>query len=243
MPITSPTPVATPTPTIRCWMLFVFIMLAALPITHAVTGADAAGPRVSEVPLIGRPCEGCEAAFDGVPGAIPTRLALRAPDGPGEPMVLTGTVRDGSSVPRPGIVLYVYQTDHAGEYPPHAGKTTLGPSARRHGALRGWVQTDAAGRYAIDTVRPGGYPGTDIPQHIHLQVIEPGCFTYFIDDVMFRDDPRLTPALERQLAHGAGGDGVVMPERIEGTWRASRDIVLGLAIPGYRACEAPSHAR
>lgn len=188
------------------------------------------------VPLIGRACEGCEAAFDGMPSAPPTRLRLRAAGAPGEALTLSGTVRDASGNARPGMVLYLHQTDHAGRYPPLPASAPAGPAARRHGALRGWVATDAQGRYVVETVRPGGYPGTDIPQHIHIQVIEPGCFTYFIDDVMFRDDPRLTPDVERQLAAGAGGDGVVTPQRIDGAWQATRDIVLGEEIPGYRPC-------
>lgn len=223
-------------PTRHRWaatMLLCAVIVAA----RAGDGVRSATPGpIAPVPLIGQACEGCEAAFDGMPAALPTRLALRATDAPGERMLLSGTVRDADGRPRPGIVLYLHQTDHVGVYPPLPDAAAAGPEARRHGALRGWVITDAQGRYEVDTVRPGGYPGTAIPQHIHIQVIEPGCFTYFIDDVMFRDDPRLTPRQEQQLAAGAGGNGIVTPQRVDGTWRATRDIVLGLGIPGYRRC-------
>lgn len=74
---------------------------------------------------------------------------------------------------------------------------------------------------------------------MHLQVIEPGCATYLIDDLMFRDDPRLTPEIERRLAPGAGGVSVVQPRRTEEGWVARRDIVLGKRVPGYRTCEPP----
>ena len=75
-----------------------------------------------------------------------------------------------------------------------------------------------------------------MPQHIHLYVIEPGCALYYIDDVLFRDDPHLTPAVARKMDHGRGGSGIVTPERVADGWQATRDIVLGRNIPGYPAC-------
>lgn len=199
--------------------------------------APAAAPALPAVPLIGAPCEGCEAAFDGIPAEIPTRLSLRPEGAGGVPLAVSGRVLDAAGRPRAGVILYVHQTDASGRYPP-ADAPGLGAAARRHGSLRGWVQSGADGEYAIDTVRPGSYPRSSIPEHIHMQVIEAGCFTYFIDDLMFRDDPKLTPALERQLAPGRGGKGVVAPQRDAAGWRARRDIVLGLGIPGHHECAA-----
>jgi len=107
---------------------------------------------------------------------------------------------------------------------------------RRHGRLRGWAASDADGRYTFLTVRPGSYPGTAMPQHIHLYVIEPGCALYYIDDMLFRDDPHLTPAAERKASQGRGGPGVVAPTLVDGEWQAHRDIVLGRSIPGHPGC-------
>jgi protocatechuate 3,4-dioxygenase beta subunit len=94
--------------------------------------------------------------------------------------------------------------------------------------------TDSEGRYGFDTIRPGSYPGESIPQHIHLQVIEPGCATYYIDDVVFVDDPLLDEDFRRRLPM-RGGNGEVIPVRDGDRWLASRDIDLGRNIPGY-AC-------
>lgn len=187
------------------------------------------------VPVIGHACEGCEAAFDGMPASIPSQLRLAPAGEPGEPMRVSGRVLNGSGRARAGVVLYVYQTDRSGIYPRPAQR--LGREAMRHGRLRGWVRSDAQGRYAIDTIRPGSYPGEAIPQHVHMHVIEPGCFTYFIDDLMFLDDPKLTAQLRRE-AQGTGGNGLVTPTMADGRWQAERDIVLGLGIPGHRACGA-----
>jgi hypothetical protein len=72
-----------------------------------------------------------------------------------------------------------------------------------------------------------------LPQHIHMHIIEPGRGTYWISDINFTDDPRLTVAQRRELASGRGGSGLVTPAKRDRTWWVTRDIVLGEGIPGY----------
>ena len=72
-----------------------------------------------------------------------------------------------------------------------------------------------------------------------MHVIEPGCATYYIDDIVFRDDPRLDATALRQHDRGRGGSGVATPALREGRWHVTRDIVLGRNVPGHRACAAP----
>ena len=68
---------------------------------------------------------------------------------------------------------------------------------------------------------------------MHLHIIEPGRCTYYIDDIVFTDDPRLTPAARAGFP-GRGGSGVATPRREgEGAWVVERDIVLGAGIRGY----------
>ena len=105
--------------------------------------------------------------------------------------------------------------------------------ARRHGRLRAWVRTDAEGMYRFQSIRPGSYPGRDVPEHIHMHVIEPGRFTYYIDDLVFTDDPKLTTAYIRDHDAGRGGSGIASPQRRDGVWQVRRDITLGLRIPGH----------
>ena len=187
--------------------------------------------------VVGGPCEGCEAVFEGRPAALGSVARIAPPGENGEPLILSGTVRRPDGSPAPGIVVYAYHTDAAGLYPadPRAG----GTASARHGRLRGFVRTDPEGSFRFETIRPAGYPGTAIPQHIHLHVVEPGRCTYWIDDVVFADDPRLTAAQRRSHDHGRGGPGLVSPtRRADGAWIARRDIVLGAGIRDYARCES-----
>lgn len=196
----------------------------------AATSTGASGREI----VVGTPCEGCEAVFDGLPAQLDSRSRLAPPDEPGEPLELSGIVRDASGQPRAGIVVYAYQTDRGGIYPKDP---RLSGAAARHGRLRGWARTDADGRYAFRTIRPGGYPGEAVPQHVHLHVIEPGRCTYYLGDVLFADDPRLTSALRARERDAHGGSGIVQPQRDRaGNWSAQRDVVLGLDVPGYERC-------
>jgi protocatechuate 3,4-dioxygenase beta subunit len=171
-----------------------------------------------------------------MPGDLAAEARI-APEGePGEPLVIDGFVRRADGSPAPGVVVYAYQTDASGIYP--RATAPVGAAARLHGRLRSWAKSDAEGRFRFRTVRPGGYPSTTIPQHVHLHVLEPGRCTYYIDDLLFDDDPRLT-ATERRRLEGRGGSGIAEPRRdADGTWRARRDIVLGESVPGYERCGA-----
>lgn len=197
-------------------------VIAALLLSASACGSQEAAQREPE---LGGPCEGCDAVFVGMPESL-TATARIAPAGePGEALVLEGTVRTATGAPAPGIIVYAYHTDAGGIYP-RAGT--------RHGRLRGWARTDASGSYRFDTIRPGAYPGGSNPQHIHMHVIEPGKWTYWIGDVMFADDPLLTDKQRENPGNRRGGHGETTPRRdAQGVWWARRDIVLGEGIAEY----------
>lgn len=194
--------------------------------------ASVGGQVTGDEPIIGGPCEGCEAVFQGLPADLSSVARIASPQEPGEPMRIEGRVMHRDSTAAPGTVVYAYHTNAEGIYP--RNERLRGQAAYRHGSLRGWAQADEDARYRFDTVRPASYPNSNAPQHIHMHVIEPGRCSYYIDSIKFEDDPRLSARERRQLLKGRGGSGLVMPTRDEsGVWIVTRNILLGERIPGY----------
>jgi protocatechuate 3,4-dioxygenase beta subunit len=167
-------------------------------------------------------CEGCGARE--APASLAAEARLAPPGEPGTPLVVTGVVyRPDGRTPAAGVLVYAYHTDATGVYPPRPGAT--GNSAP-HGRLRGWLRTDARGRYRLTTIRPAPYPRRDDPAHIHLTVTPPGGEERWIDSIVFDDDPLLTARRRREL-RDVGGSGVVRATRDRGgVLRAARDVVL-----------------
>lgn len=188
-------------------------------------------------------CIECLGAYEGMPGDLTARSRIAPAGEPGEPVLLKGRVLRPDGSPRPGAIVYAFQTDRTGLYPmPSPPRSVFSQS---HGRLRGWALTDAHGSYMFDTIRPGSYPDRTEPAHIHMVVIEPGCSAYFIEDVHFSGDPLLDQVNQRYratLLNGRGGSGMVTLVRDEhaGTWVANRDIYLGRNYKDYPRCDEGS---
>jgi protocatechuate 3,4-dioxygenase beta subunit len=109
-----------------------------------------------------------------------------------------GLVRPGDALaqrerpPRPGVVVYAYQTDARGLYTPDGR-----PGVPR---LHAWMRTDERGRYEMRTIRPASYPGQTITAHIHMVVSADG--REQMTAIEFDDDPLLTPAERRRAGSG-----------------------------------------
>ncbi|MCC6410385.1 MAG: intradiol ring-cleavage dioxygenase [Saprospiraceae bacterium] len=170
------------------------------------------------------PCEECETMFAGMPKTINTVDTSAAWEEEGEKMLLEGTVYmpDGRT-PAPNVVVYYWHTDIKGYYPqvPDIDGVRI-----RHGKFRGWVKTGADGKYKVYTIRPAQYPSRTIPAHVHFLIKEPDMDgPYYIDDLMFDDDP-LVSAADRQRK-GRGGNGICKLQKNGEMWLARRDVVLG----------------
>ena len=185
--------------------------------------------------IVGGSCETCEYMYIGQPAEIDAVDISAAWQEPGQKLVVKGRVLqiDGKT-PAAGILLYYWQTDHAGLY---SYRSTMPDGVRRHGHIRGWLRTDAEGRYTLYTARPAPYPNSNIAAHIHMVVKEPGMSEYYIDDYEFDDDKLLT-GVERKKRSSRGGTGVLRSEVVNGVQVAERNIILGLNIPDHPAMKA-----
>ena len=180
---------------------------------------------------VGGGCEGCEGIFEGMPSSMSWETTIGTASEPGEPTEIDGIIfhRDGKT-PAANVILYVYQTDTKGFYTPSEGAAG---NARRHGHLRGWMRTNAAGEYKFRTIKPSPYPNANAPAHIHPIIKEPRFNEYYIDEYRFDNDPLLTQQ-QRAASENRGGSGIVRLLRDHrGIWVAKRNIVLGLNIPDY----------
>jgi protocatechuate 3,4-dioxygenase beta subunit len=90
----------------------------------------------------------------------PRRASLLEPGMAGTPLVVEGLVLTTACAPVARALVDVWQADDGGRYD-NAGFR-----------LRGHLFTDEGGRYRLETVVPGLYPGRT--RHIHVRVQAPG---------------------------------------------------------------------
>ena len=136
----------------------------------------------------------------------------------GPAITLAGQVRQEGGAPVPGALIEIWQANAAGRYahPADRGDAPLDPAFRGFGR----ALTDADGRYAFRTVRPGAVPGPgNAPQapHILVSIVAAGLLRrlvtriYFPDEPLNETDPVLAtvddPEARRTLIARTEGDG------------------------------------
>ena len=140
---------------------------------------------------------------------------------PGEPLIVSGTIYapDGRT-PMEGISLFVYQTDATGVYTTSGGDNR---NTRLHGSMR----SNAEGKYEFRTIKPGSYPGSTNPAHIHAYVSGPGYPEYWIDEFHFDDDRFISDEQKRKAAMLNSFSPILKLTRgSDGILRGVRDIKL-----------------
>jgi protocatechuate 3,4-dioxygenase beta subunit len=112
---------------------------------------------------------------------------------PGDRITVSGVVVGPDAVPVAGASLYVYQTDHEGYY------GVKPASDNRNPRLKLFLRSDAKGEWSFTTVKPGSYPGSRIPAHIHFEVSAPGRSSR-IFEIVFEGDPFITDRMRNDPA-------------------------------------------
>jgi len=178
--------------------------------------------------IVGGGCDGCEIMYHGMPlklTPVDTSAGWRSN---GQKLIVDGTAfkLDGKT-PATDVIVYYWQTDHTGLYSKSKTENTI------HGQMRGWVKTGKDGKFKIYTIRPASYPQSTIPAHIHFSIKEPNVGNeYYIDDLLFEDDPFLT-ANERTRVQERGGNGIGKIAKNGDIQYVRRDIILGKNITDY----------
>ena len=105
----------------------------------------------------------------------PQKNVLRDAGLAGVPLALTGIVMSTGCMPIAGAKLDFWQADDDGDYDHFKFR------------LRGHQFTDAAGRYSLETIQPGLYPGRT--RHIHVKVQAPNA-RILTTQLYFPNEPR-----------------------------------------------------
>ena len=125
----------------------------------------------------------------------PRRSSLIEPGAGGERLVVSGIVLSPRCAPVANALLDFWHCDAAGDYD------------NRGFRYRGHLFADSQGRYRLETVVPGEYPGRT--RHIHVKVQAPGgrvltTQLYFPDEPRNRSDGIYLPELTMQVARESG---------------------------------------
>jgi protocatechuate 3,4-dioxygenase beta subunit len=147
----------------------------------------------------------------------PSQITIAAKEEPGERLIVTGTVSDAEGKPLEGVSVYVYHTDTNGYYTP-------GTNDNRNPRLRGYMRTDRQGRYEFSTIKPGPYPNSRIPAHIHYVVTAPG-HRERVFEIVFEGDPFIDDRIRADAKKEDSGFSIRPLERGD-TLRCTQDIKL-----------------
>jgi protocatechuate 3,4-dioxygenase beta subunit len=114
--------------------------------------------------------------------------AMAPANEPGARLHVSGVVVDDAGQPVTGASIYAYQTDAEGYYGVKPASDSANPR------LRILLRSDAQGRWSFTTIRPGSYPASRVPGHIHFEVVASG-FTRRVFEIVFEGDPLVTTAM------------------------------------------------
>ena len=109
---------------------------------------------------------------------------------PGPRIVVEGAVRDGAGDPVPDALIEIWQANASGRCNHPEDPRCEEPDRTFDGFGR--VATDAAGGFAIETIKPGSMPGPNgRPQapHLLVGVFARGLLTRLVTRIYFEDEP------------------------------------------------------
>jgi protocatechuate 3,4-dioxygenase beta subunit len=153
--------------------------------------------------------------------SAPSKTTITTKEEKGERLIVSGVVfgADGKT-PLAGASIYVYHTDATGRYTPGANDDNRNPR------LRGYMRTDAQGRYEYSTIKPAPYPGDGPPAHIHYHVNSPG-YQERVFEIVFEGDPKVSADIRTRAAQEDSGFSLRPLKRDQqGVLHCTQDVKL-----------------
>jgi protocatechuate 3,4-dioxygenase beta subunit len=140
--------------------------------------------------------QGATAAAQSVhlaPATAPSSGRVAPQGEPGQTLHVSGVVVGPDDKPISGASLYIYQTDHEGYYGVKPATDSRNPR------LKLFLRSGAKGEWSFDTVKPGSYPDSRVPGHIHFEVAADGRGDN-IFEIVFEGHPFVTPDMRSNPA-------------------------------------------
>ena len=134
---------------------------------------------------------------------------------------ITGTIyeNDGKT-PAKNVILFIHQTDENGNF------ILKRQNKKRYVHHRGWIKTDADGKYTFYTFVPGNYAYSNALKQILPIIKEQNKPEYKIETFLFDDDPKLTGKCRNKVEE-TNPNRILKLDKKEGLFFATRDIILG----------------
>ena len=152
------------------------------------------------------------------PPSVTWRTKLSGESDNGEMILINGTIyKPDGKTPAANTLIYLYHTDVYGIY----GRE----GQHRHGRYRGWMLTDAKGRYEFESILPASYPNSTIAKHIHMTLTTEDKREESVDSILFEGDRFLTTR-DRTIQRGGFDPVLKMVKGSDGVMRGVRDIRL-----------------
>jgi len=145
---------------------------------------------------------------------------------------LTGTIYESDGVtPAKDVILYIYHANTEGDYIVYTEKN------KRSVYHRGWIKTDADGKYTFFTFMPGSaiepitYPRRRSPKQILPVIKENGKSEYNLNAFVFDDDPLLTKSCRKRIKRKGIDNILKLENKIDGIYVVTKNIVLNKNTP------------
>jgi protocatechuate 3,4-dioxygenase beta subunit len=148
----------------------------------------------------------------------PSKIIITGKAEAGERLMVSGKVLGEDGQPLAGVSVYVYHTDVKGYY----SET----NDNRNPRLKGYMRTDAQGRYQYSTIKPGHYPNERIPAHIHYVVNAQG-YKEKVFEILFEGDEFIDARTRERAAQEESIFSIrPLAKDSQGVWQCTQDIKL-----------------
>lgn len=141
-----------------------------------------------------------------------------------EKLKISGTIylSDGKT-PASDIILYIEQADENGDFDLRT------ENDKRYVHHRGWIKTDANGKYSFNTFIPGNDRRYNQLQQLFPIIKEPTKAEYQMASFLFDEDPLLTKMCRKKIMKKGDPSRILKPVLKDGIYIVQKDIVLNPA--------------